>query len=86
MTKVVNIKTSSYEVYIGRGSIWGNPFRIGVDGTRVEVIEKYREYLKHNQFLLLKLNSLRGATLGCYCKPKPCHGDILLEFLEAQDG
>lgn len=81
MTRVVNLRLDSYEVYIGRGSIWGNPFKIGRDGTRTEVIEKYREYLEQSPQLLKELESLRGKTLGCYCKPKPCHGDVLLRFL-----
>ena len=45
MTKVVNKYKHVYDVYIGRGSKWGNPFVIGKDGTREEVINKYEEYL-----------------------------------------
>ena len=45
MCKVVNKYKEDYDVYIGRGSKWGNPYRIGEDGTREEVIEKYRLYL-----------------------------------------
>lgn len=61
-------------VYIGRGSRWGNPFRIGVDGTREEVIEKFRTQI------LPKLNceELRGKHLVCFCKPAFCHGDLIL--------
>ncbi|PIW12451.1 MAG: hypothetical protein COW35_01440, partial [Candidatus Infernicultor aquiphilus] len=43
---------SNYDVYIGRPSKWGNPFTIGKDGTRSEVIEKYRIWLMKNQNLL----------------------------------
>ena len=32
---------SSDAVYVGRGSLWGNPLVIGKDGTREEVIEKF---------------------------------------------
>lgn len=44
MTSVVNIKHNKYDVYIGRGSPFGNPFQIGRDGDRKQVIEKYRVY------------------------------------------
>ena len=81
-TKVVNLRHEKYDVYIGRGSKWGNPFKIGADGTREEVIEKYRQYIMNRPDLLNDLKELRGKRLGCYCKPKPCHGDVLIELLE----
>ena len=68
-------------VYIGRGSPYGNPFVIGKDGTRNEVIAKYRDYLLSNPDLLSMVKSnLRGEDLVCFCAPRPCHGDILLEI------
>lgn len=67
-------------VYIGRPSKWGNPFVIGKDGTRAEVIEKYRRYLMRNERLLRDMSELRGKDLVCFCKPAACHGDVLLEF------
>lgn len=79
-TKVVNKNKSPYDIYIGRGSIWGNPFIIGKDGTRTEVIEKYRNYIFNSPELLERIPELRGKVLGCYCKPKKCHGDILVEL------
>ena len=84
MTKVINIKKESfYQVYIGRPSKWGNPFEIGKDGTRKEVIKKYREYLLNNKELLACLPELKDKVLGCYCKPLACHGDILVELVNA---
>jgi hypothetical protein len=77
---VVNLRRSEYDVYIGRGSKWGNPFRIGPDGTRDEVIEKYRQWLLSNPVLMDQLHELRGMDLGCFCKPLPCHGDVLHEL------
>ena len=64
ITKVVNIKTENYDVYIGRGSDWGNPYAIGIDGDRDEVIRKYqydfeRGYLKSSKEQLLKLRGIR---------------------------
>lgn len=81
-TEVVNIKKDDYDVYIGRGSKWGNPFVIGRDGTRSEVIKKYEKYLANNQYLLNSLEELREKKLGCHCKPLACHGDILVKFIK----
>lgn len=76
-TKVVNCKKSVYDVYVGRPSIWGNPYIIGPDGTREEVIQKYRLYIQTRPDLLSQIPTLRGKVLGCHCAPKPCHGDVL---------
>jgi len=81
-TKVVNKYHEEYDIYIGRGSIWGNPFVIGIDGDREEVIKKYREYIMRSPDLLAALPKLKGKTLGCFCKPKSCHGDILVSLIE----
>jgi hypothetical protein len=84
-TKVVNKKESTFDVYIGRGSSFGNPFKVGKDGTRKEVIEKYREWFYkklRNERFSREVNKLRGKRLGCFCKPEPCHGDVIVEYLE----
>lgn len=78
-TTVVNLRASPYTTYIGRGSIWGNPYRIGPDGTRDEVIALYAAYLDSDPDLLDALPSLKGEVLGCFCVPLPCHGDVLVE-------
>ena len=86
MTKVINIrykKGAPDEVYIGRGSKWGNPFVIGRDGNREVVIEKYREYIMGTE-LPEQVNELSGKTLVCYCKPQSCHGDVLIELLREE--
>lgn len=83
MTTVVNIRKQTCDVYIGRGSKWGNPFKIGRDGTRDQVIAKYQVWILGNPDLLLDLHQLCGKRLGCYCAPKPCHGDVLVELLKA---
>jgi hypothetical protein len=87
LTRVVNVHEKSYDIYIGRPTIWGNPFRIGKDGTREEVIQKYRDRImnsKRPEFRNLARKALRGKTLGCYCKPLPCHGDVLAEIAETE--
>jgi hypothetical protein len=78
--RVVHCKKSRYDVYIGRPSKWGNPFEIGKDGTREEVIEKYREWIIKKPALMNALSELKGKVLGCWCSPKACHGDVLVEL------
>lgn len=82
MTRVVHYKREAFDVYVGRPSKWGNPFRIGPDGTREEVIEKYRGWLVSQKDLLNDIYVLKGKTLGCWCAPLPCHGDVLVELAE----
>lgn len=82
MTTVVHCKKDKYDVYIGRPSIWGNPFVIGRDGTRDEVIRKYKQWLEGQPDLVKRTSELRGKRLGCFCAPRPCHGDILVEFAD----
>ena len=68
-------------VYVGRPSKWGNPFAIGDDGTRKEVVRRYREYVLSQPALMSSIREeLRGKNLVCFCKPRACHGDVLLEI------
>jgi hypothetical protein len=77
---VVHCKHSRFDVYIGRPSKWGNPYEIGRDGTRYEVINKYREYIKTKFTTKEIVDELRGKILGCWCAPLECHGDVLSEI------
>jgi len=70
-------------VYIGRPSKWGNPFVIGRDGSRDEVIAKYRAWLLRNDRLMAALPELRSKDLVCWCAPAPCHGDVLIALANA---
>lgn len=77
---VVHCKHAPFDVYIGRPSKWGNPFAIGRDGTRAQVIAKYREWLLNQPELVRQAKEeLRGKVLGCWCVPQDCHGDVLAE-------
>lgn len=68
-------------IYIGRPSPWGNPFVVGKDGTREQCIELYREWMMYQPKLRERMRSeLRGRDLICFCAPKACHGDIILEI------
>jgi hypothetical protein len=92
MPRVLNYKTTkgvpAGAVYIGRAnpryglpaSKWANPFKEKRDGTRDEVIAKYRERLLGNAQMMADLHELRGRDLVCWCAPLPCHGDVLLEL------
>lgn len=80
-TQLVHCKKYSYDVYIGRPSKWGNPYRIGLDGSREEVIQKYEEHVRTSPTLMRALPALAGKTLGCWCPPKPCHGSVLIKLL-----
>lgn len=107
-TTVVNIKqapegwrSNPQYVYIGRAnsrlglsaSVWANPYRIGADGTREEVIERYRIYLLNRLIkepeLGAHLDALSGKTLICWCKQAgkdvPCHGDILAQLIDGKE-
>lgn len=83
-TKVVHCKKEPFDIYIGRPSKWGNPFKIGRDGTREEVISKYEAYIMTQPKLIEALSELEGKVLGCYCKPLACHGDILKIMIESE--
>ena len=82
---VVNKHYEPYDVYIGRGSVWGNPFTVK-EMCREAAIEAYREYitkqLDQRPELVTQLLALKGKRLGCFCKPKACHGDVLLDLIE----
>ena len=86
-TVVVNKYKDEYDVYIGRGSKFGNPFVIGKDGSRDEVIVKYEKMLSVNvELLSVLLSELEGMRLGCFCAPFRCHGDVLVEYIERMRG
>ena len=90
--KVVHFRKDPYDVYIGRGSKWGNPFS-HKDNTmakfkvlsRKEAVEKYEEWIKTQPHLMENLQELKGKTLGCWCKPQSCHGDILKKLVDSLD-
>lgn len=83
-TTVVHVQHEPCDVFIGRPSRWGNPFRIGRDGNRAQVINKYRAWLRRPARKFLRQRAvelLKGKKLGCFCKPEECHGDVLVELI-----
>ena len=90
-TKVVNIRNHKYDVYIGRAGrgqdgYFGNPFALKADEARGSSLEKYRKYfnnrLETDPEFRRRILALKGKTLGCFCKPHPCHGDIIAEYVD----
>lgn len=92
--RVVNKRKEEFDVYIGRGSQFGNPFTHIKDKltkaefiveTREESIEKYSEWfhskIKSSVIFRRAVENLRGKRLGCYCSPLPCHGDVIKQYL-----
>lgn len=93
-TKVVNLRREAYDVYIGRrgkgqSGYFGNPFRLNPGESIGATIERYRVYFRkrlcEDPEFKRRVEALRGKRLGCFCKPGFCHGDIIVEWLEAQE-
>jgi Domain of unknown function (DUF4326) len=98
-TTVVNLKGHRDDpayadvVYVGRaihrggwhleGSPLASPYRPGRDGTRDEVVARYRTYLLSRPDLLALLPELRGRRLGCWCVPEPCHAHVIAELADS---
>jgi hypothetical protein len=84
-SNVVHCKRARFDTYIGRPSKWANRFVIGKDGTRDEVIAKYKQWLMQQPELLAAAREeLAGKVLGCWCRPQHrCHGDVLAEIANA---
>jgi hypothetical protein len=88
--RVVHCKKEDFDIYIGRPSKWGNPFSHEEKtiakwkvSSRDIAIRSYKEWITtgDGKHLLKDLHELKNKTLGCWCKPKSCHGDILCELV-----
>lgn len=98
LINLVNLKSAktmkrnvSNFIRIGRGSVFGNPFKISKTQSREMVIERYRkllwnDYRRNGRITracldLIRKHNFGTVTLACYCHPKPCHGDVLKSFI-----
>lgn len=88
-TKVVHCKRDSFDIYIGRPSIFGNPFSHVEKSSskykvasREEAVSKYEEYILKNITLLSHLKQIKGKTLGCWCSPLACHGHVIAKLAD----
>lgn len=93
VTEVVNKdRNDDFDVYIGRGTPWGNPFPVGKQEgqyERAEAIALFRQHFENNlltnQGLRRGLLGMRGLRIACHCKPLACHGDVIAGYLNALD-
>jgi Domain of unknown function (DUF4326) len=93
-TVVVNINKEQFDVYIGRAGrgeegYFGNPFRMGNGISREDAVKGFQEYFterieKDTEFKRRVL-ALKGKRLGCFCKPKACHGDVIADWLNKME-
>lgn len=85
LTRVGRVRGPQSGIYVGRPSPFGNPYVIGPDGDRAEVIRLYRAYfyarLKIDERFREKVEALRGHLLLCHCHPADCHADVIAEYL-----
>lgn len=89
---VIHLRRGNYDVRIDRQTPWGNPFRMSGEAARQEVIDQFEEWARTDpspraEWIRDHVHELHGKVLGCWCAPKPCHGDVLLRMAaEAQGG
>jgi hypothetical protein len=96
VVEVVNTKTFQGDkntvTYIGRPTILGNPFAMSTESERTSVCDAYesyfRERVEHDEEFRDCLDELAQQAirngyvrLGCFCKPKRCHGDTVASYL-----
>jgi Domain of unknown function (DUF4326) len=84
---VVNVESGEpFDVYVGRETPWGNPFRTSATVGRTQAIAAFRAMLRATPGLAERARrELRGKVLGCHCRPKACHADCLAEVANAED-
>ncbi len=72
--------------YPPKDSAWANPFKIDARHSRTAVLKLYerhlRERLDKEPGLVQDLLELEGCTLGCWCHPEACHGDVLSKLVQ----
>lgn len=90
-TRVVNLRREAYDVYIGKAGkgqagTFGNPFWVNDEARRDEVIAKFKTYflerIAGDPEFRGQVLALKGKRLGCFCVPKRCHGQVIVDFLE----
>jgi hypothetical protein len=95
MITIVNRRDTDLGVYVGRPSVFGNPFEIGRDGTRSEVIEKYEDYFVNKLGIssatfypafmqLVEIARNGDLMLACWCYPQRCHAEVIKKYIELE--
>lgn len=87
--RVVHLRKEPYDERIDRATVWGNPFVIGRDGDRTEVIAKYKNWVLTSTdpsavWIREHVDELYGKVLGCWCAPQQCHGSVLIDLAELE--
>ena len=90
---VVHCKKDIFDVYIGRPSMWGNPFSHKEGtlaqykvGSREEAIQAYEKWFRDSPELVAHAKRvLKGKVLGCWCAPQACHGDVLAKIANEEE-
>ena len=72
----------SHHVEGALGSKWGNPFKVNKKNSRNKCLERYEDHIRKNPYLFNAVMELEGKELRCWCKPSPCHGDILIKLFK----
>ena len=74
----------SHHVAGALGSKWGNPFKVQGTGknARKNCLKRYEDHIRNDPKLFREIMELEGKELGCWCKPSPCHGDILIKLFK----
>lgn len=79
-------------LYVGRPTVWGNPWRVGgkAHGALgpLEAVAEYERALTRGELkdragvpLIDRLAELKGRDLACWCEERqPCHADVLLRY------
>lgn len=91
-TTVVNLRRSHYDVYIGRAGkgqsgCFGNPYSLRDHGHQaMALFESYfQKRVEEDPEFRRRVLELRGKRLGCFCKPGPCHGDVIKRWLDGEE-
>ena len=74
----------SHHVAGALGSKWGNPFKVqrAEKNSRKNCLKRYEDHIRSDPKLFSEIMELEGKELGCWCKPSPCHGDILIKLFK----
>lgn len=77
---VVHCKREPFTHYIGRPSVFGNPFTVEEHG-RLTAIALFEEWARQEPRVLDAIMALPGnAVLGCWCHKLPCHGHVIIRI------
>ncbi|CAH7381009.1 conserved hypothetical protein [Vibrio chagasii] len=75
----------NFDLYIGRGTIFGNPYSRADGFSKSECIHNHKYDFEFNLLhkvheIKSKLDTLTVEKLGCHCSPSPCHGDTYIRY------